>query len=182
MDKKEIENRFDVNEKNIGILTVPISESENIPLSNLVDIVYSFSNDLYLITGNDGYTFFKEDKRIHTYGIEHERGTNVFTRILRYTYTQLRISYKLARLSRKVDLWIFFFGEGLLLPLLTAKLLKKDVVLAFAASSVQMLKAHNDSLLKPVEILSKINCTLANRIVMVLHKIVWVTLITLLTI
>ena len=151
---------------NIGVLTTPISEAGNIPLSNLVDILYPLSNDIFLITGNDGYTFFKEDKRVHTYGIKHERGKNVFMRILKFVYTQLRISYKLAKISRNVGIWIFFFGGGsLLLPMLTAKLLRKKVVLAFAASSAQMLKSVNDSLLKPVEILSKINCTLSNMIV-----------------
>ena len=74
--------------KNIGILTMPISEAGNTPLSNLVDIVYPSSNDTYLITGNDGYTFFKGDKKIHTYGIRHRRGANAFTRVIKFVYTQ----------------------------------------------------------------------------------------------
>ena len=49
---------------NIGILTFPISKAGNIPLSNLVEILNPLSNDLYLVTGNDGYVFFKEDERI----------------------------------------------------------------------------------------------------------------------
>jgi len=152
---------------NIGILTFPISKSGNIPLSNLVDIVYSLSNEIYLITGNDGYTFFKEDKRIHTYGIEHKTGRNVFTRILKYIYTQLRISYKLAKIARNVDVWIFFIGgDSLLLPMLTAKLLRKKVVVALAGSSIKTLISANDNLLKPVKILSKINYTLSNRIIL----------------
>jgi glycosyltransferase involved in cell wall biosynthesis len=152
--------------KNIGILTVPISEAGNNPLSNLTDIVYSLSNDTYLITGNDGYTFFKDDKRIHAYGINHEMGANTFTRILRHIYTQLRISSMLAKIAGKVDIWIFFIGgDSLVFPMLTAKLLRKTVVLAFAGSSVQTLESANDSLFKSLEILSKINCSLANRII-----------------
>ena len=150
--------------QNIGIITFPISGT--VALSNLVDISYSISNSLYLITGNDGYTFFKEDKRIHTYGIRHETGANTFTRILKYIYAQLKISYKLAK-TRDVDIWIFFIGgEDLLLPMLTAKLLKKPVVLAFTGSSIQTLKSANDKLSKPIGILSKINCTLSNRIIL----------------
>ena len=152
---------------NIGILTFSISKAGCIPTSNLVDILDSLSNNLYLITGTDGYIFFKDDKRIQTYGIKHERGTNAFTRILRYIYTQLKISYKLVKLTRNVDLWIFFIGgEGLVLPMLTAKLLRKKVVLAFAGSSVLTLKSANDNFFKPVEILSKINCMLSNRIIL----------------
>ena len=156
-----------IKKPNIGILTFPISEAGNTPLSNLVDISDSLSNDIYLITGNNGYDFLKEDKRIHTYGIRHVRGANVVTRIIRYIYTQLRISYKLAKISGNVNLWIFFIGgDYLVFPMLTAKLLRKKVVLAFAGSSILSLKSANDNLFKPVEILSKINCTLSNRIIL----------------
>jgi glycosyltransferase involved in cell wall biosynthesis len=91
---------------------------------------------------------------------------NVFTRILNYFYTQLRISYTLAKITRNIDLWIFYIGgDSLLLPMLTVKLLRKKVVLAFAGSSVQTLKSVNDSFFKPVKILSKINCILSKRII-----------------
>ena len=154
-----------IKKPNIGILTFPISEAGNTPLSNLVDILDSLSNDTYLITGNNGYDFFKEDKRIHTYGMRHVRGANVVTRIIGYIYTQLRISYKLAKVSGNVNLWIFFIGgDCLVFPMLTAKLLRKKVVIAFAGSSIQTHLSSDDNLFRPVEILSKINCTLSNRI------------------
>ena len=162
-----------IKKPNIGILTFPISESGNIPLSNLVDILCSLSNDLYLITGNDGYIFFEDDKRIQTCGIRHERGTNVFTRILRYIYTQLRISYKLARVAKKVDLWIFFIsGNTLLLPMLTAKLLREKVVLASTGNTIEALRCANDNLYKPIEILSKINYILSDRIIIYSKSII----------
>jgi len=146
---------------NIGVLTVPISEAGNIPLSNLINILHPISNNLYLIIGNDGYAFFKEDKRIHTYGIKHEAGTNIFTRILKFIYTQLKISYKMVKISKNVDVWIFFLcGDILLLPMLMARLSKKKVILACAGSSIKIYKFTNDNMLKPVNILSKINYTL----------------------
>jgi glycosyltransferase involved in cell wall biosynthesis len=152
---------------NVGILTFPISEAGNVPLLNLIDVLYHFSGDIYLITGNAGYDFFKGNEKIHAYGVEHESGANVVTRVVNFIYTQLKISYTLAKIDRNVDLWIFFIGgDYLVLPMLTAKLLRKNVVLAFAASSVQMLKSANDSLFKPTEILSKINCTLSNKIIL----------------
>ena len=149
----------------IAIITFPISGT--VALSNLVGIVYPLSNDLHLITGKEGYRFFKDDKRIHTYETKHGTGANTFTRILKYIYAQLKISYKLAKINGNVDMWIFFIGgDELLLPMLTAKLLREKVVLAFAGSSIQTLKSANDKLYKPLEILSKINCTLSNRIVL----------------
>jgi len=150
---------------NIGILTFPISEAGNIPLSNLVEILNPLSNNLYLVTGNDGYTFFKDYGGVRTYGIDHESGKNMITRVTKYIYTQLRISYQLAKVAKNVDLWIFFIGgQDLLFPMLTAKLLRKKVILAFASSSVLGLKSTDDNFFKPMKILLKINCTLSDRI------------------
>jgi glycosyltransferase involved in cell wall biosynthesis len=150
-------------EPTIGILTFPISEAGNIPLSNLVDILKPISNDLYLITGNDGIKFFKDDAEIRSCGIEHESGKNVLTRIIRYVYTQLKVSYKLARIAKGVDVWIFFIGgDSLVFPMLTAKLLKKQCVLAFAGSSIHTGKVWGDSLVKPLEFLSSINRSLSD--------------------
>ena len=152
--------------RNVGILTFPISEAGNIPLSNLVGILEVLSNDLYLITGNDGYAFFKEDTRIHAYGIKHESGASVFARILRYIYTQLRISFKLAKIRRNVDLWVFFIGgEGLLLPMLTAMVLGKKVVIASAGSGLKIAQAQKNSLAKMFALLQSISYRLSDRII-----------------
>ena len=163
---RNILNDKKIKKPNIGILTFPISEVGNIPLSNLVDILDSLSNDLYLITGNDGYTFFKEDKRVHAYRIKHERGANALTRIIQYVYTQLKISYKLARIAKSVDMWIFFIGgDTLVFPMITARLVRKKVVLAFAGSSILTEKFNNNNLSKPLEFLSNINRTLSYKII-----------------
>lgn len=152
---------------NIGIVTFPLVEAGNIPLSNLVDILYPLSNDLYLITGNDGYTLFKNDKRIHSYGIRHEKGVHMFSRILRYVHTQLRISYKLGKISRNIDIWIFFIGgDTLLLPMLTAKLLTKKVILASAGSTLESSMSANDNLSNQVKILEHINRSLSDHIIL----------------
>ena len=149
---------------NIGILTFPISGAGNIPLSNLIEIVYSFSNDLHLITGNDGYTFFKDDKRIHTYGIRHERGKNAIKRVTKYIYTQLKISYVLFKLRKKVELYIFFIGgDGLILPMLMVKLLNKKVISAPADYTVRFGKDAPSRLLKNLE---HINRSLSNKIIL----------------
>ena len=158
---------------NIGVLTFPIGRAGNTPLSNLVDILHSLSNDLYLITGNDGYTLFKENEKIHTYGIRHEGGANVFTRIMRYIYTQLKISYKLAKITGNVDLWIFFIGgEGLLLPMLTARLLRKKVVLALAGFPTKCSQVQKDPLSKAATFLSEINLILSNIIIAYSERVV----------
>ncbi len=155
-----------IKQPNIGTLTFSINKAGCVPTSKLVDILCRLSNDFYLVTGSDGYIFFNDDKRIRTYEIKHKRGTNVFTRIFRYIYTQLKVSYVLAKLTRNVDIWIFFIGGGtLLLPMLISKLLRKKVVLVSAGSASQTMKFANDNLSKPIELLEIICHLLSDQIV-----------------
>jgi len=157
----------------IGVVTSPVSESGIVPLSNLIDILCRLSNELYLITGNEGYKSFKEDRRIHAYGIEHKRGANVFTRSLRYIYTQLRISCKLAKTTRNVDLWIFFIGgEDLVLPILIAKLLRKNVVIASAGFGAKVARAQKDPLAKVLALLQSITYRLSDRVIIYSERLI----------
>lgn len=66
----------------VCVITFPTPKAGNIPLSNLVNILNPLSNDYYLVIVNDGYTFFIDDKSLHTYGIRHESGANTFTRAI----------------------------------------------------------------------------------------------------
>jgi glycosyltransferase involved in cell wall biosynthesis len=150
---------------NIGILTFPISEAGNIPLSNLVDILGGISNDLYIITGNEGYKFFEDDERVHTYGIRHESGKNIITRVTKYICTQLKISYLLARVSRTVDIWIFFIGgQELLIPMLTAKSLRKKKILFVVEYSPKAAHTTGNHFYESLKMLTNINRSLSDRI------------------
>ncbi|MEA3457665.1 MAG: glycosyltransferase family 4 protein [Candidatus Thermoplasmatota archaeon] len=153
--------------QNIGLVTSPIAEGNKNQLSNLVTILRSISNDIYFITGNAGCTLFKENKEIHTYGIQYQLGSNAFTKIIRHFYMQLRISYKLIKIAGNVDLWIFFVGSDTLsLPILTLKILRKNVVLVLPGYSSIGFKLTNDRLYVPVKILETINRTLSNHIIL----------------
>ena len=152
---------------NIGILTFPTTDSGNIPLSNLIDILQPISNDIHLVTGNRGYALFKENKEIYVYGIKHKTGTNKVTIITNYIYTQIKISYKLLINNKNVNHWFFFLGgPALLLPMLTAKLFRKDVTLVFGGYDVESVNAQSVILSKPIEILVKFNLTLSNRAIL----------------
>ena len=140
------------------MITFPISKAGIIPTSNLLEILCSIFNDIYLITGNDGYNYFKEDDRFIIFGIKHEKGSSIFTRIINYFLTQLKISYKMMKISRKIDLWIFFIGgDILLLPMLIAKLSGKKVVLALAGSSYNSAVSSKNILTKLIKKFENIN-------------------------
>ena len=152
---------------NIGIVTLPIDKAHVLPLSNFVDIFHSLSNEVYLITGNAGATLSKGRNKLHLYSISHKTGVNVISRIVNYVYTQLRISYRLARISRNADLWIFpIGGEGLLLPIIMAKLLRKRTVLVHSTSAAKLLEAKREPFAKPLLLAVEMNRILADRIIL----------------
>lgn len=152
---------------NVGIVTIPISEAGVTPLSNLVDIVSSFSGKIWLVTGDAGHTFFKDNHKVKLYGVGNRPKPNTFSRIGKYIPTQLRMAYRLAWLSAKTDLWIFFIGASASpLPILTAKLLGKIVVLAYAASDTEIIGAQSKILSKPMKLLTKASLTLSDRIIL----------------
>lgn len=151
---------------NIGITTWPISQSGFIPLRNLVDILESLSSELYLITGGAGYTFLVKTKNLHIYEVEHRAGTNIFARAINYAWTQLRISYKLIVLSKKADFWFFFIGgEGLIIPMLAIKLLRKKIIIVSAGSGLKVARAKGDPFTGLIVFLQNITHYLSDRII-----------------
>jgi glycosyltransferase involved in cell wall biosynthesis len=152
--------------KNIGVVTFPTNDAGILPLSNIVDILYPLSNDISLITGNIGYDFFRKNEKIYTYGVKHETGRNIFTRVFKYIYTQLRISYMIVKIARNVDMWVLFLGENLVIPQLIMKILRKKIVFVPTGSSISMSKVRKDPFSKVIVILSNINCEFADRIIL----------------
>jgi glycosyltransferase involved in cell wall biosynthesis len=153
---------------NIGILTFPVSRSGVIPLSNLISIILDNSYKVYLITGNEGYDRFKNNNKVQgCYGVNHKSGNSGISRVTKYLVTQLKIAYGLLKLNRKVDTWLFFIGaDGLIIPMLLAKLYRKNVVFIRAGSSLESLSDTRDKgFRKPVSWITKINLYLSDRIV-----------------
>jgi len=151
---------------NVGIATIPISKAGRMPLSNLVDIVSSFSGRICLITGDAGYNFFKDNHGVKLYGVGNRPKPNTFARIVNYIPTQLKMAYRVMRAAATTDSWIFFTGASASpLPILIAKLLGKKVVSAYAASDTKVLGAQGKFLLRPMELLGIASLILSNRIV-----------------
>lgn len=152
--------------QNIVIVSFSIGRAGLIPLSNFIDIFNAISNDLYLVCSYAEFTSFLPDSRVNSYGFIHKRGSNWFTRILNFIYSQFKISYILVKLHKKIDILVFTIGaDGLILPMITAKLFRKKVVLAFAGSTVKTLKSANDKFFKIYNVVSKLTILLSNRII-----------------
>jgi len=162
----------EIEKKNRGILTFPISRPGVTPLSNLIDIMLPISNRMCVVTGNAGYDVFKNEKRFHIHGITKKNKSYFFSRVFDYIKTQITISYRLL-IIRNIDEWIFFIGgDTLVLPMLMAKLMRKKVILCFAGSSIKTLESSNDSFYKIANILSKINCKFSDKIILYSDKLI----------
>jgi glycosyltransferase involved in cell wall biosynthesis len=97
-------------------------------LSNFIDILEPLSNDLIVITGKFPDRF---NKRIHIIRIKSdEKKELILIRGIKYIFKQLRTTYNLIKISKNVNIVIFYIGTRIyVLPLLTAKLLGKKTVL-----------------------------------------------------
>ncbi len=147
---------------NIGLVTAFGRDIGDTFLLNLVKILSFLSHKLYVLGPN---TILRSNGNIHLYSIRSKRAEGTFAQVVNEVDFQLRMSYRLARLSRKVDLWIFFGGEGLFLPMLTAKLLRGKVALALAGYLEKEAEFRRNVLYKPFSLLKRINCRLADRII-----------------
>ncbi len=121
----------------VGVIHVRDLEftSANQPLLNLMSIISVCSEEIFLNTGNDESVLFKEDPRFHVSGTGHIQGASSVSRICRYIWTQIRISYLAIQRIPNVDKWIFFDGNGVHLPLLTTKVFHKHTALLLADTS-----------------------------------------------
>lgn len=156
---------------NIAVVNFPaskiVSEASVIATLNLLKILSFFSQNLYVITGSYSTSLLsKKYAGIRVLGVKHKTGSNVFARVVNYLFTQLKISFGVIKIAKNVDFYIFYMmGQNLIIPMFTARLMKKNVILVFAASSVKSSEAKNDILSKPLKFLQDINCILSSRIV-----------------
>lgn len=152
----------------IGILTEAISEAGITGTSNLIDIVKHFSPRVYLVTSPEAKSYFEQDKNVHTYSLHHKGSTSALMRIARSLFYQASISYKMLKLMRATDLWLFFIGGDLfVLPMVVAKLFRKKVLLVLAGSASEVLVSSNNARLASVaRLASQLNCTLSDCIVL----------------
>lgn len=156
-----------MSDSKVGILTIPISSAGIPPLRQLIDVLAHQSKDIYLITGNDGYEHFSGDRRVVADGISFEGSDNPLARIIKYAHMQAIISCRIFHSRKNVDTWLFFIGgDGLVLPMITSKLLGKKTLLMFASSSAMTHKSKNDRFYIALKYLADVNCRLCDSIIL----------------
>lgn len=153
--------------RRIGVITFPITRAGVEPLSNLINILLKQSgNLLYVITGNDGSKIENIDARIRSVNIHHHSKQSLPGRAISYAITQMRISISVYQMAKNVDSWLFFIGgESLVLPMLSAKITQKPVILLFAGSELKSLESENGGIMAIFRIFSEINRMLADKLI-----------------
>jgi len=138
---------------NIGIFTFGLQKSGVHPLSSLIECIAPHANEIYLITGDAGYTYFKDDKRIkkiytHNLGLStphHKRFIYILINLPKIAYDFLTI--------KNIDIWLFYHGGILLaMPMFIARFLRKKVVYIPTYSAADTLKETFPSFYKLLDL------------------------------
>ena len=118
---------------NIGIIANPVSdEGKNVYLTKFINTLKPLSNEIFVINGD-----FPEssDKRIHIISIKADlKRESMFIRSIKFILTQLKFSLNLMKISKKLDIVIFFNATSIL-PILSAKLMGKRIIVIAGGSA-----------------------------------------------
>lgn len=143
------------------------------PLLNLIKIVKSFSDEVYLVTAGETNGKLRYDEEIDLKFIKHKRQSNIFLRILWYMKLQFEISYSLFKLRNDYYSVIFFIGgEGLILPALISKIFKKELITVLAGFPAKISQIKRDPLSKMMDLLSKSVFKVSDKIVVYSKSII----------
>jgi glycosyltransferase involved in cell wall biosynthesis len=151
---------------NVSIVTFPLVQAGQTPLSNLVRLLAKISNRVNLISGGQFLEKLRLDPNVHVVKITHRNNEKLLIMIINYLHTQLKILCGAIRMADDTDVFIFFIGgELLFIPLIVLKLLRKKVVLIPAMVTTAIYSVRRNPLSKFVSLLATINFFLADRII-----------------
>lgn len=123
----------DMEKPNIGIIANPVSdEGKNVYLTKFLNILKPLSNEIFVINGDFPET---SDKRIHIIRIKADlKKESMFIKSIKFVLTQLRFSFNLLKISKKIDV-VIFFGATMILPMFIAKLMRKRTIVIAGGSA-----------------------------------------------
>lgn len=145
-----------------GLVTAAVDGISRIFISNLVKILLELNEDLYLVTANSSLDAFGKTQ---VFSVRQITGTNTFYRLYHYIRVQLKTAFIVLRLAKKVDYFIFFLCEEHFLPVLSAWLLRKKVILSLGGYTDLELKVQKNIFRRPMRLVRKIDFSLATKIV-----------------
>lgn len=160
-------NNSDSNPPHIGVLSCPMGEANIQPFTNLVGLLRQISPKVAVIAVHDEFSSISELKNDDLPNISeiihHSGSTNLLSRVGSYFGTQISISIRLL-LSPRGDVWIFYIDNGLILPMVTAKLLRRNALIVLGGSQEREVRLKGSKIGRVANVLAKINRRLCNNI------------------
>jgi glycosyltransferase involved in cell wall biosynthesis len=145
----------------IGLVTPAVDGVSGIFISNLVKILLTLAEDVDLVTANARPDAFDKAR---VFSVGQVTGSNLFSRVFSYIAVQLKTAFVLARLAGKADFFIFFLCEENFLPMLTAKALRKKVVLALGGNTDLELRMQKNVFHRIMRLMREIDFSLSDKI------------------
>ena len=159
----------------ICVTTYPLFGKKTKPvlLLNLLEVLEQISDKLYVITGG----IQKEDiPNNRKYNLINFKMENELRRhlpmpiafpigLFNYTIGQVKMSYNLFKISKNVDIVIFFLGYDYLVSILTSKILRKKSIMIATMSSKSIKLNHNKVFYYISKTIEKIVYALSNQLI-----------------
>ncbi len=155
----------------IGIIRFPGTLAGAKPLADLVSIISSFANDIYLISGNESTGLLPKSEDIEVSRVDHISRKGFISSALGFILTQFRLARRIRKRS-DIKLYVFFFDGSLLIPLLFGKLLSKKIVSIYTGSFLLSQKDTNKLYEKIFRFLMEASFKLSDKIVLYSSSIV----------
>jgi len=137
-----------------------------VPLLNMISLLSSLQDRVYVVSSKKSVEGEKLSRNVRIITVDHKASSNLLIRLFNYVHTQLRISYNLKDISNKIDFFLFSIGgEGLFIPILMAKLLKKKVILMPGGSRIRTLHIKKDLLSRFLSVFVDLNLKLIDGLI-----------------
>lgn len=113
-----------------GPLPDSIVDADIIHISGLLRLLEPLAEKIFVISRNLPENIFSNDK-IQIKNIKHRSNSRwMFIRIPKFVIMQLKISYQLFKMGKKIDIVLFSIGAvELVLPMILARLMRKKIIL-----------------------------------------------------
>jgi glycosyltransferase involved in cell wall biosynthesis len=153
----------DTKEK-IGILsTFGFSTNSAAFLARLVLVESSIASQVHVIAPDMSW---KNLDNVIFYKVNYKVEKNALKQIIGQISSQIEMAIKLAKVSKKIEYWIFFGGDFLLLPAIVAKLLRVKVFLSLAGNLEKEAELKRNILNKPQLIMKRMVFAMSDRIIL----------------
>ena len=146
------------------------------PCFNLVSLMGRSESDvLAIITHTDDSSlagFPMSAKNVKLVEIVHNLGRSKISKIIYYILTQLRILHATLFYLRDKELWIFFIDNGLILPMISAKLLRKKTLIIMGGNKDLEIRLRKDYFDYTAHHWAKLNLRLCDKIVVYSSRLI----------